>query len=246
MDVSRVLAQFDQVRRQPAAGPGLSVMRDGGLVRIAGPYNFISAWDPDPNVTRPAVADLAKLFKASGERLIWRVYGHDEPSQIGEWLAAHGFRPSQSGTLMVFDLAQTLARPGAVEVRRVHDLHGLDDYAAAADRAFGDAQASASREAYAQRLNDPGFGLFVAYVEGIAAASARLELSGPFGQLFGGGVAPGHRGKGLYRALVAARAETARQAGLDCLITDARETSRPILERLGFTAAGREITWVLG
>jgi predicted acetyltransferase len=42
------------------------------------------------------------------------------------------------------------------------------------------------------------------------------------------------RGKGLYRALVAARLKEAREAGYAYVTVDARETSRPILERLGF------------
>jgi hypothetical protein len=45
--------------------------------------------------------------------------------------------------------------------------------------------------------------------------------------------------------LVHARAEEAGRQGLRYLSTEARETSRPILERLGFTAAAREVTWVL-
>jgi hypothetical protein len=37
----------------------------------------------------------------------------------------------------------------------------------------------------------------------------------------------------------------ARDRGLKYLSTEARETSRPILQRLGFIPAVRETTWVL-
>jgi len=54
--------------------------------------------------------------------------------------------------------------------------------------------------------------------------------------LFGGVTLPAHRGRGLYRATVARRAELARERGYRWLYVDALPTSRPILERLGFVA----------
>ena len=47
---------------------------------------------------------------------------------------------------------------------------------------------------------------------------------------------PEYRGRGLYRATVAKRAELARERGYRWLYSDALPTSRPILERLGFVA----------
>ena len=47
---------------------------------------------------------------------------------------------------------------------------------------------------------------------------------------------PEFRGRGLYRATVAKRAELARDSGYRWLYSDALPTSRPILERLGFVA----------
>jgi Acetyltransferase (GNAT) family. len=47
---------------------------------------------------------------------------------------------------------------------------------------------------------------------------------------------PEFRGRGLYKATVARRAELARERGYRWLYVDALPTSRPILERLGFVA----------
>ncbi|MDB5303968.1 MAG: acetyltransferase, partial [Phycisphaerales bacterium] len=55
-----------------------------------------------------------------------------------------------------------------------------------------------------------------------------------FGGLYGGGTLPTHRGRGLYRAMVAARAQDAVRLGARYLVVDALPTSRPILQRLGF------------
>jgi hypothetical protein len=55
-----------------------------------------------------------------------------------------------------------------------------------------------------------------------------------FGGLYGGGTLAAFRGRGFYRATVAARARDARELGARYLLVDALPTSRPILESLGF------------
>jgi predicted acetyltransferase len=45
---------------------------------------------------------------------------------------------------------------------------------------------------------------------------------------------PGHRRRGLYTALLAARAQEARRRGARFLTVDASPMSQPILEKLGF------------
>jgi GNAT superfamily N-acetyltransferase len=67
-----------------------------------------------------------------------------------------------------------------------------------------------------------------------------------FAGLYGGGVAPAFRGKGIYRALVAVRAQEARRRGYRYLMVDAAAASAPILARLGFEALARVRGWVLG
>jgi GNAT superfamily N-acetyltransferase len=55
-----------------------------------------------------------------------------------------------------------------------------------------------------------------------------------FAGLWGGGTVEAHRGRGIYRALVAQRARAAVDRGYRYLQVDASSQSRPILERLGF------------
>ena len=52
--------------------------------------------------------------------------------------------------------------------------------------------------------------------------------------MFGGATLPEARGRGVYRALVAARWEDAVARGTPALVTQAGAQSRPILARLGF------------
>lgn len=66
-----------------------------------------------------------------------------------------------------------------------------------------------------------------------------------FAGLYSGGTIPEYRSRGAYRALVAARAAVARRRGYRFLIVDARETSRPILQRLGFEPLATVRGWTL-
>ena len=250
MDLDLVLARFDaEVRAHPAPPAGIVVERRGGLVLLTGGFNYVSAWDLTAQTMSAAVAEQAAWFRARGQALMWRIYDHDGPAGLAACLSEAGFEPDPTGTLMFFDLTRDLVTAPAegVEVRRVRTLDDLDGFVSAAGLAFGQEEPW-QREAFAKQLDDPDMALFVAWVGAKAVASARLEMAPgwSFGLLFGGGVAPAHRGQGLYRALVAARVQEARARGLAYLSIEARETSRPILERLGFVPAGRETIWTLG
>ena len=73
-------------------------------------------------------------------------------------------------------------------------------------------------------------------VDGQPVSGGRVDFEDgvEFAGLFGGITLPEYRGRGLYRATVARRAELARERGYRWLYSDALPTSRPILERLGF------------
>ena len=70
--------------------------------------------------------------------------------------------------------------------------------------------------------------------------------SGSFGYLVGTQVRERARGRGAYRALVAARLGLLVNRGVDYAVTHARaETSAPILERLGFETILRSRCYLL-
>jgi len=234
-----ILARFDaQTRASPPDEPGLRRTWAGGVLRGVGAYNFIGWWDLKPEAVDTAIAEQAAFFRARGEAVEWKVYSHDRPANLEPRLAAAGWRADEDETFLVFDLKSgdiaPVAIPG-VEVRRVRDPEGVEDYVAAGDAAFGHRE-DHWLKMLTPRLGDPSLAVYVAYAEGAPIASARLEIipGSEFAGLYGGGTAPGWRGRGVYRALVAARAAEARAGGFRYLTVDARQTSRPILERLGF------------
>ncbi|HWT06772.1 MAG TPA: GNAT family N-acetyltransferase, partial [Xanthomonadales bacterium] len=153
-------------------------------------------------------------------------------------------------TLMVLDLdgaaAGDVGLRDGVEIRRVVDAAGVDDFVAVTTAAFGRDDTWKAPE-YLRMLEDSAVALFVAYREGRAASAGRLSLPDGrvFASMWGGSTVPELRGLGLYRALVARRADVARRRGYRYLTTDARETSRPILERIGFVPLTGITGWVL-
>jgi GNAT superfamily N-acetyltransferase len=65
-----------------------------------------------------------------------------------------------------------------------------------------------------------------------------------FARLLGGSTLPQWRGRGIYRALIAARAQRAAARSVKYLQVDASNDSTPILCRLGFRAVTTTTTYV--
>jgi GNAT superfamily N-acetyltransferase len=80
--------------------------------------------------------------------------------------------------------------------------------------------------------------VYLAWLDGDAVARAKATYSDRGVFLFGGCTIPSARGRGAYRALVAARWEEAARRGTPALLVEAGRQSRPILERLGFRGVG--------
>ena len=147
---------------------------------------------------------------------------------------------------MVLPLEDDIPTETECDIRRVKSPAALKDYLSVAAAAFGSVDAW-QLGYFSKLLSEPHFALFVGYADDEPVVSGRLEISldTSFGLLFGGGVSPAYRGKGFYRALVAVRASTARERGSKYLCTEARETSLPILKKLGFGPLAKETTWLL-
>ena len=73
----------------------------------------------------------------------------------------------------------------------------------------------------------------------VVAAAWLLPMPGTsVAGLWGGSTLPAFRGRGVYSALVRARANEAARRGYRLLQVDASTDSRPILERAGLVAVG--------
>jgi GNAT superfamily N-acetyltransferase len=249
MDRTQVLELYDRERRREPVDAGVRLEQVGPVYRVVGSYNCIVASELDASTAPMAVADQAADFRARGEEVEWKVHATDRPENLPELLRAAGFVPEPTETLMVFDLAQPLrvgSRSTDLTIRPVTDLAGLDEAVRVSGEAFAP-EGGWRRDEYARRLTEPGFMIYLAEHRGRAIAAGRLEMPPgcPFASLWGGGTSPDHRGLGAYRALVEARGEEARRRGFRYVTVDALETSRPILERIGFEPLTTMTAWVL-
>jgi GNAT superfamily N-acetyltransferase len=253
--LNEILARFDaELRVDPPPRPGVRHERAGGIVRaIEDTHEVVYAALTAATVDAAVAAEIA-LARAGRRPLEWKVYGHDRPPDLGARLAAAGFEPEEPETLMIFDLDGELrdtaaAAAAAFAIRRVADAAGLEDVVMVSATAF-DREAAWQLERIGRditRLEDPALAFYVAYAGERPVASARAEFppERSFAGLWGGGTVSDYRGRGIYRALVHARAAEARRRGYRYLRVEARETSRPILERLGFVAMTPITEWRL-
>lgn len=191
------------------------------------------------------IAETVAFFAADPaiQSFEWKTRGHDQPADLPERLLRHGFRAEEVETVMVGDaelLAQNVALPDGVTVRRIDNLP--DPYpemiraAEAQAKAFG---FPFGVEDFMRRIEKkPGLvEIWVAETPAEVLCTGRLEVvpGSEFAGLWGGGTVPEWRGKGIYRALTAARAKSALTRGLRYLQSDCTEFSRPTLEKSGLT-----------
>lgn len=248
MTPEEILSLYDrEMRLDPPAEPGTTFERGNGVLRARGSFNCVLWSELSESDACSAIAEQASFFRARGEEVEWKVHGYDGPPDLRERLEKAGFLSDEPETLMVLEAENaSIPAPGDAEIRPVEDDAGLAAMAAATSAAFG-RDDSPHLEAFRTRLQDPSLRLYVAYVEGRAASAGRLEMPAErsFASLWGGGTVPEFRRRGVYRSLVAARVEEARSRGYRFVTVDARETSRPILERLGFVPLTTVQGWIL-
>lgn len=237
--------------------PGRRIVDDGLLTRVVGPdrhpldHMIFHSRLTEANADAVVKAELDGVRRA-GRGLQWNVYGGDVPSDLVDRLVRAGMRLQASETVLVLPASDPRASaptPPGIEIRRITRGEDLADFHAIDEAVWGGGFTAWVRSWLLPALAgkaDP-VGVFVAYVAArpVGAAWVALPKERSFAHLFGGTVLPTDRRKGVYRALVSARADCARVAGIPWLVTDANKNSAPILQRLGFLPIGTRTEMVL-
>ena|SRR5581483_2098807 len=199
-----------------------------------------------PTDADSAIAEQIQHYRRLEAAVEWKVYAHDTPVDLLQRLAAQGFTIGPAEAVLVLDLGDPpswVFDEGAPVVRVRTERH-VSMFRDAAEEIFGKDYgwtAGQLREGIAAGSNEH---LGYVAVEGERAVSIGRLYTHPdshFGGLYGGGTRASHRGRGFYRAVVAARARDAIELGACSLIIDALPTSQPILRRLGFAQLSE--TW---
>jgi hypothetical protein len=256
-EIARLLAAYDaQLRGAAEVAGSLRWDRSGPLWRAVFAtsgfvsYESLEGVDDVDALVAETVAFFAGLPQV--EEFEWKTRGHDRPADLGERLEAQGFEPEEVETVMVGEarsLAVDVDLPSGVVVRRVDDLPERDavvtEAAGMQRRVFGGGPTA--REVL-DRLDRMG-GLetfWVAEADGAVVSAGRLaRVEGTeFAGLWGGATLAEWRGRGIYRALTAARARAALADGVRYLHSDCSAMSRPILERSGLVAVTTSTPYV--
>jgi GNAT superfamily N-acetyltransferase len=178
----------------------------------------------------------------------WKTRGHDWPPDLDARLRAHGLEPEEVETVMVGEarhLAVDIELPEGVTVRRVDQLPDrekvITEACAVAADIFGAGGSGAEMLERLDRMEGrEQFWVAEAATEdgSRVVCSGRLALvrDTEFAGVWGGSTLPEWRGRGIYRALTAARARAALAEGVRYIHSDCTAMSRPILERSGLVA----------
>ena len=205
------------------------IARDGWFQRIA--PSAPGTWLNEVILSRVSEEDaeavideVIAMYRAIGKPTKWCTGPWTVPSDFDERLARRG---SQSWQTLGMGIATDVAISSPIAVRRTQDA---DEYAKTSAAAWDVPIDDVQRDAFRRGL-DRELVLFVADDLGAGAILLRED----YGYLVGTAVREEARGRGIYRALVAARLAFLRDRGIEYAVTQAREsTSAPILEHLGF------------
>jgi GNAT superfamily N-acetyltransferase len=245
--VSDLLAAYNGQCRAHVHDPapaGLETSWDGPVHRSTGfggqgwvEYHDLGGLDGDD--LDELIARQVAYFAERGERFEWKYHSHDLPADLPERLLAAGFVPEDEETVVIAEVAAldlSAEPPDGVEIREVTERADLQRIGAM-EEAVWDDDHSWVDDLAAEREADPdSLHIFLAEAGGtvVSAGWIRFPSSTEFATLWGGATLEEWRGRGIYKALVAARGRLAAERGRRWLQVDASDDSRPILERLGF------------
>jgi hypothetical protein len=248
IDTARLLAAYDDQLRTDAETPSaVSIVQQGPLrlVTFAGGRGFITYRDlggADADAIRRMVPEALEHYRADPEisRVEWKSRGHDHAPGLHEALLANGFVADEPESIMIGEarmLAVDVPLTEGVTLRQVTEEADVRAMVAMQSEVFGNPGNDEMADAVLRRLaTGDGMELWVAEAEGGIVSAGRLEpVPGTeFAGIWGGATRKEWRGRGIYRALTAARARSALRMGKTLMNSDSTEFSRPILERSGF------------
>ena len=247
-------AYDDQLRTEAEMARALDVVRDGPLLCAVFDHGGFVSYRDLGGIEGTALDDLIERTVAHYRddtevaSFEWKSRGHDLPADLGERLVAHGLvaEPTETvmigeATLLAVEVPLADTPEGPVVVRRIgegDDVVGdVTRMLAAQESVFGTGRGPSVASSLAE-LETGASEFWIAEVRNRVVCGGRLTpVPGTaFAGIWGGSTVPAFRGRGIYRALVAARARSAVERGISLIHSDCTDMSRPILERSGLRA----------
>ena len=186
------------------------------------------------------IREQVRYFESIGQDFEWKVYDYDRPSDLKERLQTYGFVVEEEEAIMVLDLdhaPDVFWQPVQHTIRQILDPNKLSDVSSVEGQVWNEDFSSLERYlGNALREYPEQMSVYVAYVDSVPASAAwtYFPKHSQFASLWGGSTISSARGRGLYTALLAMRAQEAKARQVSYLTVDASPMSRPILEKFGF------------
>ncbi|MDV3222504.1 GNAT family N-acetyltransferase [Intrasporangium sp.] len=239
--------------------PGAPHVRTDEYLVVAYPEHLLTPTGARVFGSERAPADLVdevhEVARRLGRhRLWWHVSDASRPAGLEAELRGRGAVVVERRDVLALPLDDDLPAigvPAGIELKRVRDLQSMRDAHVVERSAFGGVEHTEDqlRRALADLapgLEDDATGVVVAYVDGQPAGVGGWTVVDEVCRLWGGGTHESLRGRGAYRAVLAARLRIARAAGATLGLTHGRvDTSSPILRRIGFMRYGEQRQLVL-
>lgn len=247
-------AYDDQLRTDAEMARALDVVREGPLLWAVFDHGGFVSYRDLAGVEGDALDDLIDRTVAhyrddtEVSSFEWKSRGHDLPADLGERLLAHGLVAEPLETVMIgeaallaVDVPLAETPDGPVVVRRIGEggdvVADLTRMLAVQESVFGTGRGPSVASSLAE-LQSGDSEFWIAEVGDRVVSGGRLTpvVGTAFAGIWGGSTLPELRGRGIYRALVAARARSALARGVSLIHSDCTDMSRPILERSGLRA----------
>ncbi|HEY0738618.1 MAG TPA: hypothetical protein VGD69_27115 [Herpetosiphonaceae bacterium] len=194
-----------------------------------------------PAAVDTTIAEIRARAREHGRHaLMWEVARSATPADLIERLRSLGMTPATPPLAVVMALrTPPPPPPPEIVVSRVASIADFRAYVTITHEVFGmldrlDAELERIEREGSHDLAQQQFVRYIASIDGqpIAAASALFTDAGVM--LHSGSTRPSARGRGAYRALVAARWHDAAERGTPVAVTRAGPQSQPILRQVGF------------
>ncbi|MCC7053410.1 MAG: GNAT family N-acetyltransferase [Gemmatimonadaceae bacterium] len=229
-------AQAAQNDRLTRAAGGQSMPLGGGFAHCRGEGHPLNqALGLVAPVREDELAAVEAVLGAGGFPVVLEVSPAADAS-LWPLLAARGYRVHQFQQLLSRPLDSTTPQPPAVDVRPV-PVDQADLFNRLVFAGFTDNDTwRESPSPFAMPLDVDGISAVMAFVDGEPVAGGVLGMVDGVALLSGDAVLPAARGRGLQKALIAARLHTARTAGCDiaCASTAPSTASQRSFESCGF------------
>jgi hypothetical protein len=185
-----------------------------------------------------AVAEVRARLAGTESRIVsWWVSERSTPADLEARLIDAGLTQIEDDYLIdgLVATSPPVAGPSGIEVRPVESLDEFVEARMLQEEVFETPpERQRTREQLAAEWGTIDGDLYAARIDGRLAGVGGASTTSRGVLLWGGATAAWARGRGAYRALVRARWDDAVARGAPALTVQAKDTSSPILLRLGF------------